>query len=125
MAGELGANGGFHQSLWRFDVLQDPLLKARAVRDVAQADLLIISAHRDVPVEFGGLLEAWLTARKSRDSALVAVVELEDPFGSTHTPAGARLGRLARRHRLNFLEQVVDDGQEDRRVRRLALAWVF
>jgi hypothetical protein len=106
LAEELGAPGRFEPALWRWDVLQDPRLRRRAVGEVARADLLILSVHRRLPVvPTGALLDAWLAAKARRSSHLVALVDGTGARGSV----AACLWELARRRGLDCLEQRIED----------------
>ena len=106
LAEALGARGRCEPELWRCDVLQDPTLQRRAAREVARADLLILSVHRHLPaVPTGALLDAWLAAKARRASHLVALVDGTGARGS----AAACLCELAWRRGLDCREQLIDD----------------
>ena len=101
-------------------MLQDQTLQGRAVRAVAQADLLILSVHRYLPaVPTGALLDAWLATRACRASSLVAMVDGPGARGS----AVACLCELARRCGLDCIEHVIDD-PEDPDQGSVELVWV-
>ena len=83
LAEELGASGRFEPELWRWDVLQDPTLQRRAAREVARANLLVLSVHRHLPaVPTGALLDVWLAAKARWASHLVALVDGTGARGS-------------------------------------------
>jgi hypothetical protein len=120
LAEALGAKGRFEPELWRWDVLQDPTLQRRAAREVARADLLILSVHRHLPaVPTGALLDAWLTAKTRRASHLVALVDGTGARGSV----AACLCELAWRRGLDCLEQLIEDPEDSDRG-SVALVWL-
>jgi hypothetical protein len=106
LAGPSGAGGGFDHGAWRCGSLEGRHLQSRAACEVARADLVILSVHRDLPAGTGALLGAWLAGKRRRDSALVAMV---DDAGAPAIKAGgsapARLARLARHHGLSFVHE--------------------
>src|SRR5690242_8747719 len=73
LAAEVGVS--FDQEMWRCDVLHHPELQGRATREVADADLLILSVHRNLPAGTAALLKAWLAGKPRRESALVAMLD--------------------------------------------------
>jgi hypothetical protein len=110
LAEALGAKGRVEPELWRWDVLQDPVLQRRAAREAARADLLILSVHRHLPaVPTDALLDAWLAAKAHRASHLVALVDGAGAQGS----ATAWLCELAWRRGLDCLEHLIEGGGKD------------
>jgi hypothetical protein len=120
LAEELGAGGPLEPALWRCDVLQDPPLRSCVAREVARADLLILSVHRHLPaVPTGALLDAWLAAKSHRASSLVALVDGTGARGS----AAACLCELAWRRGLTCREQLIED-PDGLQQGSVALVWV-
>ena len=121
LAEALGVSGPLEPGLWRWDVLQeDPALQRRVAREVARADLLILSVHRHLPaVPTGALLDAWLAAKACRASHLVALVDGTGAPGS----AAACLCELAWRRGLDCLEHLIED-LDDPEQGSVGLVWV-
>lgn len=90
----------FQQRLWRFDVLQEDSLRAQAVRDAVDADIVIVAMKDDseVPEAVRNWLESLL-ARTTGAAALVALLP------RTGAPAQPYLEDVARRGGMDFFAQ--------------------
>lgn len=90
----------FQQRLWRFDVLEEDSLRAQAVRDAADADIVIVAMQDDseVPEAVRNWLESLL-GRTPGAAALVALLQ-------THrAPVQPYLEDVARRGGMDFFAQ--------------------
>ena len=121
LAEALGVSGPLGPGLWRWDVLQeDPALQRRVAREVARADLLMLSVHRHLPVLLAEtLLDAWLAAKARRASRSVALVDGTGARGSV----AACLCELAWRRGLDCLEHLIED-LDDPEQGSVGLVWV-
>lgn len=103
LADNLGKESRFTQSMWKFDVLAIPNLREMAVRDVSEADIVIISSHggRELPVSVRAWIEHWI-ALGVRPLALVA---LFDCTASQSEGVRTYLADVARRAGIEFFAQ--------------------
>jgi len=74
---QLRFDGCFHLDLWRFELLEDPILREEAARAACDADIVFCSFHGDRPLPAGLSLwfEEWALRREQRPSAVVASVD--------------------------------------------------
>jgi hypothetical protein len=123
VAAELGNDLEFRNSMWRLDVLQEPV-NILAVSALAEADLLIISLRgdRQLSAKIRALIDERLAQTASHNCALVALFEGVTP--ATRSSVYSCLAKLARQHCLDFFEQALSNA-EDRREPSLKLVWVF
>ena len=90
----------FQQRLWRFDVLEEDSLRAQAVRDAADADIVIV-AMKDGS-EVPEAVRRWLESLLRRNSGATALVALLDRPGA---PVQPYLEDVARRGGMDFFAQ--------------------
>ena len=66
--------------LWRFDVLNDPGLRELAKSELAEADILFLSAHgrSNLPAYVRSHLTHWLARRSAEPRALVVSLDAAD-----------------------------------------------
>jgi hypothetical protein len=90
----------FQQRLWRFDVLEEESLRAQAVRDAVDADIVIVAMKdgSEVPEAVRRWLESLLR-RNSGATALVALLDRPD------APVQPYLEEVARRGGMDFFAQ--------------------
>ena len=90
----------FQQRLWRFDVLEEDALRAQAVRDAADADIVIVAMKDDSEVPEA--VRNWLESLLGRNSGAAALVAL---LPRTGAPAQPYLEDVARRGGMDFFAQ--------------------
>src|SRR5688572_10774023 len=90
----------FQQRLWRFDVLEEESLRAQAVRDAADADIVIVAMKDDKEVPEA--VRSWLESLLGRLSGAAALVALLDRPGASVQPY---LEDVARRGGMDFFAQ--------------------
>jgi hypothetical protein len=100
LARRLGQAFEFQQRLWRFDVLQEDSLRDQAVRDAADADIVIVAMQEDADVPEA--VRRWLESLLSRSTGATALVALLDRPGSAVQPY---LEEVARRGGMDFFAQ--------------------
>ena len=130
VAEELGNDLEFRHSMWRLDILQKPKLNAMLPPALAEADLLLISLREDrqLPAKISALIDERLTQTPNHDCALIAL--FESAHSVIRSSVYACLANLARRHRLDFFEQALNDSGDREepsfdRQPTLKLVWVF
>ena len=108
LARQLGTACEFNKQMWLLTELRVPRLRAIAVEDAAQADLLLIAVHHceEPPDELQNWLEQWLAKKGNRTTLLLALL---DPVYSG-VSAGLRtyLENIARKAPSEFLVQSED-----------------
>ena len=103
--------------MWKFDVLTIPKLSEIALKDAAQADILIISCHgNDLPMH----VKNWLETALAQSRNLLALVAL---LGDSSARMGSRsaarkyLAGVAKHARIEFFAQPgqrsLKDGQNE------------
>lgn len=90
----------FQQRLWRFDVLEEESLRAQAVRDAVDADIVIVAMKDDSEVPEA--VRRWLESLLGRNSGATALVALLDRPGASAQPY---LEDVARRGGMDFFAQ--------------------
>jgi hypothetical protein len=100
LAEQLGHHSHFNQAMWKFDVLAIPQLRDMAAKDVAEADILVISSsgEKDIPPGLKDWIEHCLRLA-IKPMALVAL------FVSNSVQSGnvrSYLADVARRGRMKF-----------------------
>jgi hypothetical protein len=90
----------FQQRLWRFDVLEEEALRAQAVRDAVDADIVIVAMKDDSEVPEA--VRRWLESLLRRNSGATALVALLDRPGA---PVQPYLEDVARRGGMDFFAQ--------------------
>jgi hypothetical protein len=67
-----GSEPAFKLKLWRWELLRDPLLKARAVREASLADVILLAGHSatELPLGVRDWLAQWLLVKRERPYAL-------------------------------------------------------
>lgn len=90
-------------NLWSFELLRIPKIRDLASRDMASADMIIVSAHghEDLPTEIRTWMQKCLPRKKSHGGALVALFDSADENVSI-SPALLFLKEIADRARLDF-----------------------
>jgi hypothetical protein len=106
LAHHLGSACHLANQMWKFEVLTIPKLREIALRDAAQADIVIVSCHgNDLPDH----VKNWIEAGLEQSANLLALVGLvDDPSDASPIPsASARkyLATVARRARIEFFAQ--------------------
>ena len=98
----LGEDFEFNHQVWKLDVLSTPSLRDLAAKDVAGADILIISVRGDRSLlpEVKSWLDVWVGQRGSP----IALVALFDPQFKNYESA---------REIKRYLEEVSETGQMD------------
>lgn len=98
----LGGDFEFNHQIWKLDVLGTPSLRELAAKDVAGADILIISLRGDHQLlpEVKSWLDVWVGQRGSP----VALVALFDPRFK-HSASAMEIR--------NYLEEISSSGQMD------------
>src|SRR5207302_11130541 len=63
-------------TLWHFDVLKEPALNEIAIRDAAQADMVVVAvdANSELPAEVTNWLEQWTPWKTKGEGVLVALL---------------------------------------------------
>lgn len=117
---ELGGDFHVNLSVWKFEILLLPRLRALAVRAAAEADMLIVSLSSpgDLHASVQVWLETGLAQRLNISAALVALTESCSSRTDASAPAQAMLREIARRHRLDYFSRLPDtpaqnDGDPD------------
>jgi len=102
LGSHLGSDFEFNHQVWKLDVLATPSLRELAAKDVAEADILIISVRGDKELapEVKSFLDVWVGQRGTP----IALVVL---FNAGHKHSETA---LATRH---YLEEVARNGQMD------------
>jgi hypothetical protein len=90
----------FQQRLWRFDVLEEESLRAQAVRDAADADIVIVAMKDDKEVPKA--VQSWLESLLGHLNGTAALVALLDRPGASVQPY---LEDVARRGGMDFFAQ--------------------
>ena len=90
----------FQQRLWRFDVLQEASLRAQAVSDAVDADIVIVAMKDDSEVPEA--VRSWLESLLTRVTGAAALVAL---LPRTGTSAQPYLEDVARRGGMDFFAQ--------------------
>ena len=74
---QLGQTVELQVSLWRFDVLKDPVLHEQAAEEAAGADILVLSARASekLPEAVSLWLERWLSQSSDEPPALVVSLD--------------------------------------------------
>jgi hypothetical protein len=90
----------FQQRLWRFDVLEEDALRAQAVKDAADADIVIVAMKE--ASEVPEAVRHWLESLLGRLSGAAALVALLDRPGA---PVQPYLEDVARRGGMDFFAQ--------------------
>lgn len=102
---QLGKECRFTNQMWKFDVLSIPKLREWAVRDAAQADIILISCSgNDLPPEVKAWIELWL-AEPTHPLALVALCDKAQPENSYSQSVRHYLTDVARRGQMEFFAQ--------------------
>jgi hypothetical protein len=100
LAGRLGESFEFQQRLWRFDVLEEEGLRAEAVRDAVNADIVIVAMKDDT--QLPEAVRRWLEGSVARNSSAAALVALLQRSGA---PVQPYLEDVARRGGMDFFAQ--------------------
>jgi hypothetical protein len=111
VADRLGPDYDIHWTLWRFDVLGIPALKAETVCDANMADLVVISSYENRPLP--AAVEQWMEwweRQEARPDGRLVVALLVSSDSDLRTDGGRlpRLEQLAQRCRREFLAKEVD-----------------
>jgi hypothetical protein len=99
----------FQQRLWRFDVLAEHSLRAQAVRDAADADIVIVAMKDDS--ELPEAVRDWLESLLRRTTGAAALVAL---LPRTGAPARPYLEDVARRGGMDFFAQSSEEPKAQR-----------
>jgi hypothetical protein len=105
MRGHVSGEVTLKCELWRFDVLDVPLIRTQTATDAAKADVIIFSARATFGVtpSFKDWMEGWLLLKSKREgSALVALLDREDGESSTPGTLHEYLRASAHRFGLDF-----------------------
>ncbi len=116
----LGVKPKFVVNLWKFNMLNDPELAARAIQEAVHADILFVSCHggKDLATGFYNWLEQCAISRGDRPCALVVSLDSKQE----HTIiARAILGRLQEFCVKSGMELFTHFGETTSRVRD----WTF
>jgi hypothetical protein len=99
---DLGDECSFKLHLWKFDVLNDPALRALATKDAIDANILIISTNnnRELPKAVRSWVSSSLKQKEDFPAALIALLEGEEK--SDASPVGKFLREQAEEHHLDF-----------------------
>ena len=102
LEGHLGGDFEFNHQIWKLDVLGTPSLRELAAKDVAEADILIVSVRGDRHLlpEVKSWLDVWVGQRGSP----IALVALFDA-NYKHTECALEIK--------HYLEEVSQSGQMD------------
>lgn len=106
LAGNLGPNCRVTQQMWKFAVLEIPNLRDMAVKDAAQADVIIVASQgtNRFPAAFKQWAEQWLE-EKPNAMALVALFAAPAYESEVCQRSRAYLSQLATRGRMEFFAQ--------------------
>ncbi len=109
LAEHLGRECEFTNQMWKFDVLRIAKLREMAVKDAAQADIIIISSHGadELPQPVKAWIEMWL-AEKGNAIALVALFDCPSDEAARTSGIRAYLADVARRGGMEFFAQPDD-----------------
>lgn len=102
-------------TLWRLDLLKEPDLAARAVRDAAAADVVVLSLPGEHPLSSAvkDWLGAWLDQRGERDGALGVLLEWERRQTQSASETLAFLQWVTQRHPVDLFAgyfRAISDG---------------
>ena len=122
LARRLGQAFEFQQRLWRFDVLEEDSLRDQAVRDAAEADIVIVAMKEDA--DMPEAVRHWLESLLSRSTGATALVALLDRPDAAVQPY---LEDVARRGGMDFFAHSAETSKptkprKSRRVPPLTLA---
>jgi hypothetical protein len=112
LAQQLGMPVEVRQQVWLLSELRVPQLRAIAADEAAQADLIIVSVHHAerLPSEVESWIELWLSQKRIRSAALLA---LFDPvYQGVSSSMQAYLRGVAQKARVEFLVQSDDTPRE-------------
>lgn len=99
----------FELRLWKFDALRFPELSDMAVKDAAQAEMIIVATKgvSEFPSEVKGWMEQWLDQKAARTDVAGMLVFLCDPppatIGVFAVSQFAYLQRTARKVSMDFI----------------------
>jgi hypothetical protein len=91
-------------SLWSLDLLRNPQIRDVAAAETADADMIVVSihGHKDLPDVVKASLKKWLNRKKTREGALVALVDPDVERENSASPTLAYLRDIADRAKLDF-----------------------
>ena len=100
----------FELSWWKFDFLRDPQIAAEAAAAAGKADMVVFSAHaaQEFPPTVKTWVESWVANRDGRDSALVALIGMEEDLTKGTSPIHIYLRDVAHRAKMDYLSDVPD-----------------
>lgn len=95
-------------SWWKIECLGHPLLLEGAVKAAAEADVVIVALYAapELVPELAVWTDRWMKRRQRADGALVALVGVVEPAGTSPLRTLAYLEDLARRGNLQYISQV-------------------
>lgn len=106
LAHNLGRDCALNNEMWKFDVLRIPKLREIAVKDAAQADIIIVSSHggSELPSDVKLWVESWL----KQPLKALALVALFDGQREGASASRAYLVAAAKRAGIGFFAQPDD-----------------
>jgi hypothetical protein len=105
LTNNIGRDCQSSNQMWKFDVLAVPKLREIAVRDVAVADLVVISCHgHELPRHVKSWIDSWLKL-PTRPLALVALFDASTQEANWTGPTRTYLAGVAQRGEMEFFAQ--------------------
>ncbi len=97
----------FRTTVWKFDILRVPQLTEIATEDLAEADMVVISAHGpgQLPDEVKSWLEELPPKTPGGAKALIALLDDVDGTKAEESPVHCYLQQFARRANLDFFSR--------------------
>jgi hypothetical protein len=111
---QLGQDFEFNHQIWKLDVLGTPSLRELAAKDVASADILIISIRGDRQLlpEVKSWLDVWVGERGS-PIALVALFDKKFKHSPSAIEIRSYLEEVSRSGRMDFFCEPIEQKEEE------------
>ncbi len=112
---QVGQDFSFALKLWKFDLVSLPRFQEEVETDIAAADMIVLSAHREraLAMGAGNWLESALGMRSKSGGALVAFLAEADKTVQGASTRHAYLKGLARRSHLKFFSHAIEQSEHD------------
>jgi hypothetical protein len=106
LGSHLGSDFEFNHQVWKLDVLATPSLRELAAKDVAEADILIISVRGDrhLAPEVKSFLDLWV-GQRGTPIALVALFDPDQKHSETALTTRHYLEQMARLGQMDFFSE--------------------
>jgi len=102
---------GVRNDIWRFDLMDVPVVREEASASAATANLLVLVArsHEELPASIKSWLQEWATLSAGEDSALLALFHGKKRSASAHILDRQFLEMTARQARHDFFTHELED----------------